>query len=759
MVLFDEDRDPVGGAEKECYADLQSTPPVGHKGASQRPCTPGAPSVAYEVDHDTGPCWTGIDKNEEDNSLNPWNNDGASPIHPGSEVLKALELRHPPVEAEGINAFLASTHPDWEYLRVHLQAGGPKGHDRDRCEACRNSATGDCRDESRQTIPLQLLRISETGCTVAFLSGTEKHMPFWKNWKRVTCREVCIWATDDNWWEQGTEMVLVGINGIGKAREKAATLGALEGLDTSQAPNPLTELGTPASNHRPEQRRDFCPVPGCPDGNPFQRPGWLNTQDLKSHLQQHADGEREGGVSDALLNDLGWSRCGSCGQIEELALDGPCQGCQQARMTDAWPLDHGGVVPYGVLGTQRGRAEEEYSTDFIPEGSVGVKLDTAGQESRRPNNPLRHQEPLHGKGDMELEADGSRGLPVALPEAAAACPICLEPLQHQKEQMDWHTGYVNGTAGHRFHTQCIAGTSSMLRGASHARTTGELESFLADNSGQRDATCPLCRDLFAEQGDTQEAVSHIWEYFQRHPELIPAGRGGGGRCDSTGASFTLQDASAEASSTHALWVERPQAGAGPSRRTSWGQDTEGGSRLFITEVWGHPIEPRHINGFLASRLTPWLGHRLGLQAGGPKGSVAPARETTDQQTIPLQLLHISEGGCTVALISGEERQVQFWKNWRRMTCQEIAQEAGVLQVAPEAQIQIIGRRGIGQPRDRAATLGALEDLDKALGVLFGTSVEDETNNERHAADSFALLSDARTPTRSPVRAGKTSRDL
>ena len=94
---------------------------------------------------------------------------------------------------------------------------------------------------------------------------------------------------------------------------------------TSQAP--ATDPAEGQVNNRSSRRRRlnsgaaqgcprvFCPVPGCPDGDPNRAGGWSCHQHMREHLDEHCAGIYAGAVPPEYLQEHRLGQCQVCSRL------------------------------------------------------------------------------------------------------------------------------------------------------------------------------------------------------------------------------------------------------------------------------------------------------------------------------------------------------------------------------------------------------------------------------------------------------------
>ena len=76
------------------------------------------------------------------------------------------------------------------------------------------------------------------------------------------------------------------------------------------------------------QRRHYCPVVGCPQGDPNRAAGWTCAQSLRNHVQEHASGRLACGPPPSWLAENSLDRCSVCSKLLSRRFGGTCPRCR-----------------------------------------------------------------------------------------------------------------------------------------------------------------------------------------------------------------------------------------------------------------------------------------------------------------------------------------------------------------------------------------------------------------------------------------------
>ena len=76
------------------------------------------------------------------------------------------------------------------------------------------------------------------------------------------------------------------------------------------------------------KRRHYCPVVGCPQGDPNRAAGWTCAQSLRNHVQEHASGRLAGGPPPSWLAENSLDRCSVCSKLLSRRFGWSCPRCR-----------------------------------------------------------------------------------------------------------------------------------------------------------------------------------------------------------------------------------------------------------------------------------------------------------------------------------------------------------------------------------------------------------------------------------------------
>jgi hypothetical protein len=112
--------------------------------------------------------------------------------------------------------------------------------------------------------------------------------------------------------------------------------------------------------------RWYCPVAGCPEGNPTTAAGWKNLDGMRPHLNDHSSGRCLGFIPSVFLHQHQYVQCSVCSNLLVARYGPACPRCRPSLLRAALPAasaaaraQHDSLPPlHEMAGQQTGTKEQ-----------------------------------------------------------------------------------------------------------------------------------------------------------------------------------------------------------------------------------------------------------------------------------------------------------------------------------------------------------------------------------------------------------------
>ena len=114
--------------------------------------------------------------------------------------------------------------------------------------------------------------------------------------------------------------------------------------------------------------RCYCPVPGCPEGDPVRAQGWQDVSNMRRHLEEHAGGRLEGAIPQRFLDEQSLGQCTVCSRLLSRRFGNTCPHCRPALAGQRSPSE-GRPLPAGCPSLEAVFSSKIRVKEHVPKGA------------------------------------------------------------------------------------------------------------------------------------------------------------------------------------------------------------------------------------------------------------------------------------------------------------------------------------------------------------------------------------------------------